>query len=558
MPGPASPPSATDAQTADGPVAIEQSAIAGLPSVPPSAERVGRTYDAAGRLVRDRRFRYRYTMHGQLAEVRRGDGDRVVGGYGYNDSRERVSKTVVDERGATLTRYFLWSDGRIAAEIDAEGAIRRQYLYLDDGHRSLPVAALDHGPGHSHGAGAIVTYFHVDHRGAPLAVSDDRAKVLWRAALSPNGSAHSLAVPGSGDRPGWHPPSLRLPGQYFDAESGLHDNGHRTYDPEAGRYLQPDPLGYPDGPDPYAYAGGDPINRIDPVGLYELDVHYYMTFFLSVTAGRAPVEARAIASAAQYVDENPLTRPVNNRNPLTTVVSPFANQPQLIRYHFVLSGDDGRTRPEYLNDRLDHPDGHQLGLLWEAAQRAELSRPGRLVLLGEYLHALADTYSHRDHLDVPIDAWFAGCGLGHGLHGHQPDYTYDDTDPGHGGGGADRLPWRREERTLRMEAAVFTRLSGETISGRAVDWTRIEPYLREFNAVRENDSTGFTGKIQVLNRALAELGYVGVRVGVRSAEDRTAAAAARDALNREVDRFDPDGSQFPGVCFPDGPGCNAF
>jgi RHS repeat-associated protein len=45
------------------------------------------------------------------------------------------------------------------------------------------------------------------------------------------------------------PLELRLAGQYYDTETGLHDNWHRTYNPETGRYLQPDPLGYRDRPD---------------------------------------------------------------------------------------------------------------------------------------------------------------------------------------------------------------------------------------------------------------------------------------------------------------------
>ncbi|HEY0880125.1 MAG TPA: RHS repeat-associated core domain-containing protein, partial [Archangium sp.] len=38
----------------------------------------------------------------------------------------------------------------------------------------------------------------------------------------------------------WTP--LRYPGQYFDAETELHENWNRYYDPSIGRYLSPDPI----------------------------------------------------------------------------------------------------------------------------------------------------------------------------------------------------------------------------------------------------------------------------------------------------------------------------
>ena len=47
-----------------------------------------------------------------------------------------------------------------------------------------------------------------------------------------------------------------------------------------------------DGPDAYLYASGDPVNRVDQLGLYQSDIHYYMTYFLALAAGvdkdRAP------------------------------------------------------------------------------------------------------------------------------------------------------------------------------------------------------------------------------------------------------------------------------
>ena len=57
--------------------------------------------------------------------------------------------------------------------------------------------------------------------------------------------------------------NARFPGQWFQSETGLHYNWHRSYDPTLGRYTQPDPLGFVDGPSVYAYAGGSPLRRVD-------------------------------------------------------------------------------------------------------------------------------------------------------------------------------------------------------------------------------------------------------------------------------------------------------
>ena len=58
----------------------------------------------------------------------------------------------------------------------------------------------------------------------------------------------------------------RFPGQWFQAETGLHYNWHRSYDPTLGRYTQPDPLGFVDGPSVYGYAGGSPLRWVDQDG----------------------------------------------------------------------------------------------------------------------------------------------------------------------------------------------------------------------------------------------------------------------------------------------------
>nr|WP_308288202.1 RHS repeat-associated core domain-containing protein [Streptomyces corallincola] len=61
---------------------------------------------------------------------------------------------------------------------------------------------------------------------------------------------------------------FRYTSAYLDP-SGLYKMGARFYDPRLGRFTQPDPSGQEQNT--YLYAGGDPINNVDPSGLGFLD-----------------------------------------------------------------------------------------------------------------------------------------------------------------------------------------------------------------------------------------------------------------------------------------------
>jgi len=61
--------------------------------------------------------------------------------------------------------------------------------------------------------------------------------------------------------------NLRFPGQIFDPETGLCNNGFRDYSPALGRYVESDPIGLAGGVNTYAYAGNNPVSFADPFGL---------------------------------------------------------------------------------------------------------------------------------------------------------------------------------------------------------------------------------------------------------------------------------------------------
>jgi RHS repeat-associated protein len=390
--------------------------------------------DEQGRFTHDGRLRYTYTPAG-LVETVSTSGGQLLATYTYNSLRQRVKKTTA--QGNVV--YYLWQQGKLVAEIDREGSIQTQYLYFAEGQRSQPIAKLESN------AGTEVAYFvHADHRGAPLAMTDAQQKIVWRA---PEADAWGMVNASGRAKEDQNQATLniRLPGQYYDQETGLHDNWRRTYDPQTGRYLQPDPLGYPDGPDAYLYAGGDPVNSTDSTGLYQEDVHYYMTYFLARLAGIETEEALTIALAAQFIDDNSTTGPLS-------IGSTNSHIDRLSKYHFTQEGYDpprlsGESDVAYALRRVSSPKNPQLDRLQSASNRAP-NRCSRAQLFGEFLHAYEDTFAHRTDTNEPIAT---NGGLGHGIYGEHPDYTYN-----HIGGGN----WiYQEQRSLEMEKSTLARLS---------------------------------------------------------------------------------------------------
>jgi RHS repeat-associated protein len=141
-------------------------------------------------------------------------------------------------------------------------------IYEDAGSY-VPLARVEHATGSPATLPAQIFYFHTDVNGAPEELTTRDGRVAWRARYKTWGNLalqewdRTLEWDAMARRRGQN---LRFQGQYHDAETGLHYNTFRYYDPEMGRFCSQDPIGLRGGINLYQYAP-DPINWIDPWGL---------------------------------------------------------------------------------------------------------------------------------------------------------------------------------------------------------------------------------------------------------------------------------------------------
>jgi RHS repeat-associated protein len=134
------------------------------------------------------------------------------------------------------------------AEHTTTGALTRNYVYLN----GQPLALVD--------ATGTVSYVLNDQVGQPQKMLNSSGAVSWQRVAGIFGDTVSQPFGSTSANP------VRFPGQWYDANTGLHYNYFRDYDPMTGRYLETDPIGLDGGINPYVYVGGNPVNAGDPTG----------------------------------------------------------------------------------------------------------------------------------------------------------------------------------------------------------------------------------------------------------------------------------------------------
>ncbi|WP_442874375.1 RHS repeat-associated core domain-containing protein [Amycolatopsis sp. NBC_00438] len=225
-------------------------------------------HDRRGRVVlRERtmpggaKLTWRFTWDGDDRLVAAGVPDGSSWRYTYDALGRRVAKEHLAADGRTVLERveFTW-DGQLLVEEarhTPEGVQATVWDYEPGDFRPLAQRGRTARPGQAW----VDTRFDAivaDLTGSPAELVDDHGRITWCARPSVYGAPTGAGTPAA--------TPLRFPGQYFDAETGLHYNAQRYYDPVTARYLSPDPLGLEPGPNPYAYVD-NPFGQIDPLGL---------------------------------------------------------------------------------------------------------------------------------------------------------------------------------------------------------------------------------------------------------------------------------------------------
>ncbi|WP_435881608.1 DUF6531 domain-containing protein [Streptomyces xanthochromogenes] len=247
--------------------------------------RAGRTtyeHDGQGRVVRkirkllngqQRTWTYTWNAEDRLAGITTPDDEQWH--YTYDPLGRRIAKYRLNEDGSKAVRTdFTWDDTRLAEQIDAEDRATT-WDYAPGTHR--PLTQSDHRPrvpgrsylsqlAEDHDSGPDLRFQAVvtDSIGTPTELVTADGHVTWQHRTSLWGIHH----PAPSDTEASAYCSLRFPGQYADAESGLNYNYFRYYSPETASYLSPDPLGLAGGPQPAGYVN-HPLTGFDPLGLYD-------------------------------------------------------------------------------------------------------------------------------------------------------------------------------------------------------------------------------------------------------------------------------------------------
>lgn len=165
-------------------------------------------------------------------------------------------------------------------------------------------------------SGETVTFYHTDILGSPVAASDESGQVVWKKGYLPFGKSDFDEQEGSLNRIGYT-------GHRDASEFSLVYMNARYYDPEVGRFLAIDPVGFietnPTSFNSYAYANNNPYKYVDPDGRNAI------TKFIKQTIKHRGnvVQAAADVASDVYTLAGPSSTPFERLEAAISLVSPI-------------------------------------------------------------------------------------------------------------------------------------------------------------------------------------------------------------------------------------------
>ena len=111
--------------------------------------------------------------------------------------------------------------------------------------------------------GGKTYYYGADNLGSTTVLFDEDGNVVWKGEISVFGDV----VLGEWIGEELFAERVRFTGKDFDEVTGLYYFNARWYDPRLGRFTSEDPVR--DGMNWHVYVSNNPLNTIDPTGLFE-------------------------------------------------------------------------------------------------------------------------------------------------------------------------------------------------------------------------------------------------------------------------------------------------
>ena len=219
------------------------------------------TYNKDGNVVEISNSAENYTLKLEVDErsiLRRAEVNGKVIDYVIDPSGRRVGKKI----SGVLAEGYIYKDQlNPIAKVNAQGSVLQSYTYLDKSHV----------PAFMEANGKLYRYI-TDQLGSVIAVMDT-ATGLFIQKLTYDAFGKVL----SDTNPGFQP--FGFAGGLYDQDTKLVRFGARDYNPEIGRWMQKDPIGFAGGDtNLYRYVGNNPVNFIDPRGTDTVAVGFSGTF----------------------------------------------------------------------------------------------------------------------------------------------------------------------------------------------------------------------------------------------------------------------------------------